>query len=141
MGSAASSLQPSSRHGGSLHDGCAGIYCFFRKYRLSPGSLHEFCSLALLLELQRSSAQPGSGSILFPTRQSLTASVLPPRGQRLLIHGKDSLPGMLAQAQATSASPGCCTGFVCHGLFVPFFFGKGRNMQRGAGLESLAAER
>lgn len=85
--------------------------------------------------------QPGSGSILFPTHQSLAASVLPPRGQRLLIHGKDSPAGMLARAQATSTGPGCCTGFMCHGLFVLFFFVKGRSPQRGAGLESLAAER
>lgn len=34
---------------------CAGSYCFSHKHPLSPGSLHESCSLVLFLELQRSS--------------------------------------------------------------------------------------
>lgn len=100
----------------------------------SVGSLHEFCSLVLLLEFRRSS--PASWIRLNPVpHPPLAASASPPRGQCLFIHGKDSPAGTAARAQAGGAGSGCCTGFLCHGLFVPFVLVRGRSP--GAGLESL----
>lgn len=63
--------------------------------------------------------RPKSSSILFLTRRILPASVLHPRGQRLLLRGTANPAGPLARA--TSAGPGCRTGFMHHGLFCAFF--------------------
>lgn len=78
--------------------------------------------------------QPKSSSILFLTRRILPASVLHPRGQRLLLRGTANQPGRLPEqrARALAAARVLCA----MASFVPFFV-KRRSPQHG----ELAAER